>query len=59
MAGGRDLIEDRLARIERTNRVLMGIASTMFLLTCSALLVGFSQSEQRLRSNAAVFRYAF
>jgi hypothetical protein len=44
MADQHDPIERRLARIERTNRVLVGIISTTFLLMGSALLAGFSQA---------------
>lgn len=39
-----DPIENRLARVERTTRLLTGIVSATFLLMCSALLAGFSQS---------------
>ena len=44
MANLNDPIETRLARLERANRVVIGIISTTFLLMCSALLAGFSQS---------------
>jgi hypothetical protein len=44
MADQNDPIENRLARIERTNRVLVGVISTTFLLMGSALLVGLSQA---------------
>jgi hypothetical protein len=52
MADGKEPLENRLARIERTNRVLSGIISTMFLLVCSAVLAAFSQpspSQEPLR----------
>ena len=44
MADGNDAIEKRLARIERTNRVLAGFVSTTFIAVCCVLLAGFSQS---------------
>jgi hypothetical protein len=47
-------IEQRVARLERANRVLVGIASTTFVLMCSVLLAGFSQSpaSQELRTRS-------
>ena len=44
MADRNDPIENRLARIEQTNRILIGILSTIFIIVCCALLAGFSQS---------------
>ena len=50
-------IEKRLAQVERMNRVLVGTISTTFLLTCSALLAGFSQSppsQEPLRARSLI-----
>lgn len=50
-------IEKRLVQVERTNRVLVGTISTTFLLTCSALLAGFSQSapsQEPLRARSLI-----
>ena len=50
-------IENRLARVERTNRVLVGIVATTVLLMCSALLAGFSQSapsQEPLRTRSLI-----
>ena len=44
MADRNDLIENRLARIERMNRILTGITSMTGLLLCSAILAASSQS---------------
>jgi hypothetical protein len=57
MADLNESIENRLARVERTNRVLVGIISTTFLLTSSALLAGFSQSapsQEPLRTRSLI-----
>ena len=57
MSDRHDPIENRLARVERTNRVLVGIISTTFLLMCSALLAGFSQSppsQEPLRTKSLI-----
>ena len=57
MADQHDPMERRLARLERTNRVLIGIASTTFLVMCSALLAGFSQStpsQDSLRTRSLI-----
>ena len=43
MADWHDAIERRLARVERTNRVLVGLLSGAFLVMCAASLAGFSQ----------------
>src|ERR671915_2332880 len=37
-------IESRVMRLERTNRVLMSINSTVFVLVCAVLTTAFSQS---------------
>ena len=61
MADGNNLIEDRLARIEQTNRVLMGAVSTIVLLMSCALLAGFSQSrpsEEPLRARSLIIEDA-
>jgi hypothetical protein len=44
MADLNNSMEHRLARIERTNRILMVVISTTFLLMSAALLSGFTQS---------------
>jgi hypothetical protein len=52
-----DPIENRLAAVERTNRVLVGLISTMFVFMCSALLAGFSQSglsQELLRAKGLI-----
>ena len=49
MADLNDSIAERFARLERTNRMLVGLISTTFVVMCSALLVGFS--HQCLRRN--------
>jgi hypothetical protein len=57
MTDRNDPIENRLARVERTNRLLAGIISTTFLLMCSALLTGFSQSappQEPLRTRSLI-----
>jgi hypothetical protein len=57
MADQHDPMERRLARIERTNRILVGIISTTFLLMGSALLAGFSQptpSQESLRARSLI-----
>ena len=38
-------VEDRLVRIEHTNRVLSGILTMLFLVVCSALLAAWSQAR--------------
>lgn len=57
MADQHDPMESRLARIERTNRVLVGIISATFLLMGSSLLAGFSQptpSQETLRARSLI-----
>ena len=57
MTDRNDAIENRLARVERTNRVLVGIVSTTFLLMSCALLAGFSQSapsQEPLRTRSLI-----
>ena len=57
MANENDSIESRLARLERTNRVLTGLGSTMFLLVCSVAIAGFSQSgtsQEPLRARGLI-----
>ena len=44
MADRNDPIEKGLTRIERTNRILIGILSATFIVMCSALVAAFSQS---------------
>ena len=38
-------VESRLAKLERNNRVLTGMVTIAFLVVCSGLLVGWSQSR--------------
>jgi hypothetical protein len=56
MADQTDPIEKRLTRIERTNRILIGILSATFIVMCSALVAAFSQSSPResLRARSLV-----
>ena len=57
MTDRNDAIENRLARVERTNRVLVGIISTTFLLMSCVLLAGFSQSapsQEPLRTRSLI-----
>jgi len=52
----RDL-EGRLARLERTNRIQVGVMSAILLLACSAVLTGFSQggpSQAPLRARGLI-----
>ena len=54
MTDRNDPIERRLARLERANRVLVGIISTTFLLICSAL----RRDSQNLRLRKSCGREA-
>jgi hypothetical protein len=57
VANQNDPIERRLARVERTNRVLVGLVSTTFLVMCSAMLAGFSRptpSQEPLRTKSLI-----
>lgn len=62
MADGNDSIETRLARVERTCRLLVGILSTTGLLACSALVAGFSSqspsSPEPLRTRSLIIEDA-
>ena len=44
MLDGTAIIHARLARVERTNRILVGVTATIVLLSCCAVLAGFRQS---------------
>ena len=58
MTDGHEAIETRLTKLERTNRILVGILSTTFLLMCSVLLAGFSSqsasSQAPLRTRSLI-----
>ena len=38
-------VESRLAQVERNNHVLTGMVTILFLVVCSGLLVGWSQTR--------------
>ena len=61
MADKNDPMEKRLAQLERTNRILVGVISTTFLLVCSAVAAAFSQSapaQESLRTRSLIIEDA-